>query len=320
MHVLGRGVEGRPLRDDRGQIAVVIDRLVGDREIENVLVDEHGGFAGFGQDDELVAVVAADRACLGAHRDRSQAHAGEDAEIGHEHPVVGQLGTGLIDIEGVGILHQEFAAAHHAEARALLVTELPLDVIKNLRQFAIRSHRGAKDFGDHVLVCRPVQQLALVSIDDAQHFRPVGVVAPGLAPEIGKLQGRHQQLDGAGAIHLLPHDLLDLLQHPQAERQPRVDAGGFLADHASTQHQAMRNDLRFLGIVAENRQEIFGQAHRTLDLWDRAGLGHAHRSGNGKLSDACPHRCAAGQDCSPPPCSTRTWVAVGTRRYRSMTS
>ena len=103
---------------------------------------------------------------------------------------------------------------------------------------------GAKNLGDHFLVGRPVEQLALVAIADAQHLGAICVVTPALAPEIGELQRRHQQLDRAGAIHLLAHDALDVLQHREAERQPRIDAGRFLADHAGAQHQPVRDDLR----------------------------------------------------------------------------
>ncbi len=76
-----------------------------------------------------------------------------------------------------------------------------------------------------------------MAVLDAQHLRPVVIVAAGFAPEVGQLQRRHEQLDGAGAVHLLADDALDLLQHPEAERQPGVDAGGFLAEHPGAQHQ-----------------------------------------------------------------------------------
>ena len=73
-----------------------------------------------------------------------------------------------------------------------------------------------------------------MAILNAQHLRTVGIVAPGLAPKIGKLQRRHQEFDGAGAVLLLAHDLLDLLQHAKPERQPGVDAGRLLPQHAGT--------------------------------------------------------------------------------------
>ena len=208
-----------------------------------------------------MAEIAADRAGLGAHRDRLQSHPGEGAQIGDEHPVVGAPRRGLVDVEGIGILHQEFAAAHHAETRTLLVAEFPLDMIEIERQALVGLHIGAKDLGDHFLVGRPIQQLALVAVGDAQHFRTIGIVAAAFAPQVGQLQRRHQQFDGAGAVLFLADDLLDLLQHPQAQRQPGIDAGRFLPHHARAQHQAMRDDLGLLRILFKDRQKKPRQSH-----------------------------------------------------------
>jgi hypothetical protein len=72
-------------------------------------VAENLALAGVGKDDEFVAEVAADRAGVGAHRDRLQAQPREGAQVGHEHAVIGRLGTLEIEVEGIGILHQEFA-------------------------------------------------------------------------------------------------------------------------------------------------------------------------------------------------------------------
>jgi hypothetical protein len=47
---------------------------------------------------------------------------------------------------------------------------------------------------------------------DAQHFLAVIVIAAGFAPQVGRLQRRHQKRDVAGALLLLMHDLLDPAQ------------------------------------------------------------------------------------------------------------
>ncbi len=160
--------------------------------------------------------VAADRAGLRPHRDRLEPHTRERAQIGDKHLVVGPARGRLIEVEGISVLHQELAPAHDAEARTLLVPELPLDVIENLGQVAIRANIGPKNLRDHVLIGRPVEQLALMPILDAQHFRAIGIVAPAFPPEVGELQRRHQKLDRAGAVLLLAHDLLNLLEHTKA--------------------------------------------------------------------------------------------------------
>ena len=202
--------------------------------------------------------IAADRPGLGRHRNGFESHARKGAQVGDEHLVVGDAGGGLVDIEGIGILHQELAPAHDAEARTLLVAELPLDVIEILRQIAIGANVGAEDFRDHLFIGRTIQHLALMAVLDAQHFRPIRIVAAALAPKIGKLQRRHQQLDRAGAVLLLAHDLLDLLEHAKAERQPGVDARGLLADQTRPQHEPVGDDLRLFRGLAQDRQEVAG--------------------------------------------------------------
>ena len=211
-----------------------------------------------------MAEIAADRPRIGRHRDRLQPHARERAQVGHEHLVVGVPRRLRAQIEGIGVLHQELAAAHHAEARAHLVAELPLDMVEVARQVAIRLHAVAENLRDQLLVGRPVQHLAVVPVLEAQHLRAIGVVAPALAPQVRLLQGRHQHLDGAGAVLLLAHDLLDLLEHAKAERQPGIDARAGLADHAGPQHQLVRDDLRLLGRLAQHGQEELGKAHGSL--------------------------------------------------------
>ena len=103
-----------------------------------------------------------------------------------------------------------------------------------------------------------------MAILDPQHFLAVGLVAPALAPEVGRLNGRHQHLDGAGAVLLLAHDLFDLLQHPQAQRQKGINSGRLLPHHAGAQHQPVGDDFRLLRGFAQDRQEEAGQAHQRL--------------------------------------------------------
>jgi hypothetical protein len=208
-----------------------------------------------------MAVLAADGARLGAHRHGLQAHAGEGLEIGHEHLVVGMLAGFPRQVEGIGILHQELAAAHHAEARAHLVAELPLDVIEVARQVLVGLHPLPEDVGDHLLVGGSEQHVAVMPVLDAQHLLAIGVVAAGLAPEVRGLDRRHQHFDRPCPVLLLAHDLLDLAQHAVADRQPGIAARRLLPNHAAAQHELVGDDLRFLGIVAQNGHEILGKAH-----------------------------------------------------------
>ena len=115
---------------------------------QEMLVTEHGALACVGQDDELVAGIAADRAGVGRHRDGLQAHPREGAQIGDEHLVVGGPPRHLVEIEGIGVLHQKFPPAHDAEARPQFVAELPLDMLEVLRQRLVGMDLGAEDLRD----------------------------------------------------------------------------------------------------------------------------------------------------------------------------
>src|SRR6202034_3075837 len=72
---------------------------------------------------------------------------------------------------------------------------------------------------------------------------------------------RHQDLDRAGAVLLFADDGADLVQDPNAERQPGVAARRLLTDHAGAQHQPVRDDLRLLRRLLQNGQEIAGKTH-----------------------------------------------------------
>src|SRR6056297_2853587 len=85
----------------------------------------------------------------------------------------------------------------------------------------------------------------------------------------------------------LMHDLFDVAQHPVAQRQPGIDPGAGLLDHACAQHVAVRDDLRLGGRFLEHGQEVAGQAHvgplgQVFPLvagWPGAGKGGGGRAG-----------------------------------------
>ena len=172
-------------------------------------------------------------------------------------------------------------------------------------------------------------------VADAQHLLAVVVVAAGFAPELGRLDRRHQHLDRARPVLLLAHDGADLLQDAQAQRQPGVDAGRLLPDHAGAQHQPMRDDLRLFRRFLEDRQEIAGEAHRACsggrieaNASARGGGLMALRPGKGQAQGRFREgrfspRAAAGSRCRPArraasrPCRGRRRSGSGCRGCRS---
>ena len=234
-----------------------VPRYVLDRRIV-----EQAAFAGIGEDVEFVAEVAADRPGRRPHRHRLKAQASEGAKISDEHRFVARLQPLFVEVEAVGILHQEFAPAHDSESWPDLVAELPLDMIKGARKVPVGLHRVTEQRGDHFLVGRSIEHLAAVTIGEPKHFRAISVEPARLAPQIGRLDRRHQHFDGARAVLFLAHDLLDLVENPEAEGQPGIDSRGGLANQPGAKHQLVADDLRVGGRFSRDRQEVMRKAHR----------------------------------------------------------
>ena len=124
-----------------------------------------------------------------------------------------------------------------------------------------------RDDRRHDLLCgRRQAEAGLLAVEQPEHERPVLRVASGALPQLERLQDRQHDLLRTGAVHLLAHDLLDLAQHPGAERQPGVDAGRDPADVAGTNEQTMAVDLGIGGVVAQRAQEQRGHAHPSTVL------------------------------------------------------
>ena len=184
MHLGGGGIARRPTINHVLHSAAIIEIDICGRRliIQKILVTEDFALARIGQNDELMAQTAANRAGVGAHWNSLQAHALERAQIGHEHLGVGMLGALGVDVERIGVLHQEFARAHHAKARAHLVAELPLDMIEVERQVFIGAHIAPENLRHHLFIGGAEQHFALMPVLDAQHFLTVIIVAPAFAP------------------------------------------------------------------------------------------------------------------------------------------
>ena len=102
--------------------------LVG--RVAAVAAAEDQVLAGLGGDHEFLAGGAADGAAIGLHRDGFETAATENSPVGPVHLGVALLEAGLIGVEGIAILHDEFAAAHQPEAGPDLVPEFGLNLIK----------------------------------------------------------------------------------------------------------------------------------------------------------------------------------------------
>ena len=185
----------------------------------------------------------------------------EDPGVGPVLRLVADVEAGVVEVAGVRVLHREFADADQSPARPRLVAELRLEVIELEGQLPVGTHDAAQQVGDDLLVCHREHHVPTCAVLEARHLGSDGVVAARLAPDIGRMDHRHQQLLAADRVLFLADDLLDPLGDPEAQRQQAVDPRAQLPDVAGPQEQAVRRHLGFGGVVAEAGKEQMAEAH-----------------------------------------------------------
>ena len=142
-------------------------------------------------------------------------------------------------MEAVGVLHDEFAHAHQAATGAGFVPELQLELPDHEWQLLVGGEHVARQIRDGLFVGHGEHHVVFGAILEPQQFGADGAVAAGFHPQFG---GLHQgQIDflALDLFHLVPDDLLDLVENALAQGQHRVEAGGQLFDVAAAQQEDM---------------------------------------------------------------------------------
>ena len=214
---------------------------------------------------ELHRGTAADAAGVRQDRAEIEVHATQDAGVGVMHVAVGLFQGSLVQVEGVGILHEKLPGAQHAEAGPGFIAKLGLYLVVIDGQLFVASKLATGEIGDDLLVGWPETEIALVSILDLQQQALV-VLAPasGFVPEFSRLDDRQHDFLCAGSIHLLTNDVLYLLQYTQSHGHPAVDARCELANQAGPDHQLMANDFRVCRCLFQGGNGVFGSSHSCL--------------------------------------------------------
>ena len=215
---------------------------------EGILADRRGV-------QELLGARATHRTAHRRDDDVAQAQTLEDALVGVTLGLVGSVQALIVDVEGVGILHDELAAADQTGARASLVTVLRLNLVQRDRKVLVRGVHILHQQGEHFLVRGGQQVVAALTVVELEQRRAVLFPAVRRLVGFGGDQAREVHLLSTHRVHLLADDVLDLAQGAQAEGQPRVDAGGGAADVAGTHQKLVRVDLGVGRVFTQGSQE-----------------------------------------------------------------
>ena len=172
-------------------------------------------------------------------------------EIHRPQPVV-------VDIEGVGVLHDELSAAQNSGPWPGLVAVLGLDLEQQHREVLVGAVLPLDGEGEQLLVGRSEQIVVHPTVLEPEH--PVAVFGPAVGGLVrcARQQRGEQDLLAADRDHFLADDVLDLAQHPQPERQPAVQARADRPDVAGSDQQLVAGHFGVGGIVTQGSQKQFG--------------------------------------------------------------
>ena len=204
---------------------------------------------------ELLGARAAHRAAHRGHDNVAQAQALEDAFIGVALSLVGGVQSLVIDVEGVGVLHDELTAADQAGARAGLVAILRLNLVESGGQVLVRGVHVLDEEREHLLVRGGQQVVAALTVIELEQRRAVLFPAVRCLVGVGGDQAREVHLLCTHRVHFLADDVLNLAQRTQAEGQPRVNAGGTAANVTGANQQLVGIDLGVSRVLTQSSQE-----------------------------------------------------------------
>ena len=164
-------------------------------------------------------------------------------------------------MEGIGVLHGEFADADEARARARLVTVFRLDLIQHRRKLLVRRQFRSGDLHDGLFVRHAEDHGLAVAVREAEKLLADLFIAAALLPELCRKDDGHQDFLSADAVHLFADDGLDLVCDLVAEREEGEEPCGDGAAVTATDQIDMGDGLRVPWGFLEALSDELGEFH-----------------------------------------------------------
>src|SRR6185437_14065587 len=134
------------------------------------------------QNMKLVRTAAAYRSGICGYCPKPQSQAGEYSAVGIMHCTVSFLQTDNAGMERIRIFHYEFTRPHYSKARADLIAEFGLNLIKNKWQPTITLYLPPHNVGNDFFVRGAKAEIALMPILDFQHLGTKNIPTPSFLP------------------------------------------------------------------------------------------------------------------------------------------
>jgi hypothetical protein len=157
--------------------------------------------------------------------------------------VVALRQTGIIDVEGIAVLHQKLAAAQEASAGTGFVAVLGLNLVQRYRQVFVARVQVLDKEGEHLFVGWPQKEFGSLAV--LQTKEVVAIFGPATSEfvDITGKKCREVHFLGSHGIHLIANDGFDLAQNPPTKGEPGVSARGGTANESGSQEEAVARYL-----------------------------------------------------------------------------
>ena len=200
----GRGHAGRiDGLGDRSRHGLGVGSVAARGRHERILADRR-------RMQELLRARTAHRATHRGNNDVAQAQTLENALVGVTLSLIGGVQALVVNVERVGILHDELATADQASAGARLVAVLRLNLVERRGQVLVRGVHVLDQEGEHLLVGGSQQVVAALTVVELEQRRAVLLPAVRRLVGLGGDQAREVHLLSAHRVHLLTNNRLDL--------------------------------------------------------------------------------------------------------------
>ena len=120
----------------------------------------------------------------------------------------------LAGVEGVSVLHSELTHTDQPGSGARLVPELGLNLIDHKGVLGVGAGVFSYQLHRSLLVGHTQHHIGTVAVRKAQQLFADTLIPAGLCPQRGGHHHRELHFLTVQGVHLFPHDLLQLLQHP----------------------------------------------------------------------------------------------------------
>lgn len=189
--------------------------------------------------------------------DEWHAEAGEDALVCVAHGFVGVVQAGVVDIEGVGVLHDEFAGADDSGAWAGFVTVFMLNLVEGDGKIFVGGVHVFDCQREHFFVGWSQEVVVFAAVFEPEEVGAVFFPTVGGFVGLTWEEGWEVHFLRAGGVHFFADYGFDFAEYFQAEWQPGVDSWGCAAYVSGTHKEFVGTDLCVGRIVAEGTDKEF---------------------------------------------------------------